>query len=195
MLHLIHWLLITHICLVSLKVFRSKGKEKKKFDGHIDKATPIHVLIILAISCTFLFGARESLTPLLGIVWTINNHDLALILTCLCCCSCISCIAALSFSNSTGKMRMVKDETRIHTALLLKLNKTFEPLHVTCVAFEETFLKLSGNISVNPHNLSAIVSSAKSCKQNKHDCLIHCFKKIDKTKLIFLPYKNCLRTK
>lgn len=84
--------------------------------------------------------------------------------TCLCCWSCCSCMDALSFSNITGNMRIVKLEASIHIALRLNLKQTLVEFHVKLVAVEHTLRTDSGNISVRPHNLSASDSSTNSWK-------------------------------
>lgn len=71
---------------------------------------------------------------------------------------------ALSFSNTTGRISNVNEEANIHNALRVKLKANFVPLHEKSVAVEVAFLNVSGNISVNPHSLSASVSSTNSCK-------------------------------
>ena len=82
--------------------------------------------------------------------------------TCRCCMRAASSVCTLSTSKRTGKANMTKEVPNIHKVDRVNLYTFLTPLMDAFVALPEKSRTLSGNISVRPHNLSAIVSSSKS---------------------------------
>lgn len=88
--------------------------------------------------------------------WFLRIH------TCLCCIKAASSVCTRSISKRTGIARITKDVPATHIAERENLYNFFAPDTDEVAAFQDVLRTESGNISVNAHNRSAMVSSSMS---------------------------------